>query len=254
MKVCVLASGSKGNATYISTAKVKILVDLGTTSSYTVSKLNEIGVDASEIKAIILTHTHADHTDGLKVFLKHYNPTVYLTKKMYDEIADKSILHNYTLIDSDFNLADLEVEIFKTSHDVADSNGYIFKNNGKSLVYITDTGYIPIKLYDKLKNKTMYIMESNHDIEMLMNGRYPYYLKQRILGDLGHLSNHDSAYHLAHLIGKDTKEIILIHLSEENNDPTIAYDTLIRTLKDNDVLVEHIQISSQNDKTELVEV
>ncbi|MEI3507941.1 MAG: MBL fold metallo-hydrolase [Bacilli bacterium] len=120
------------------------------------------------MKGTLTTHAHSDHTNGLRVFLKKYGPTVYLTEKMDDEL--QIIIDDVYYIDGDIEIEDLIVKPIKTSHDAADFNGYIFISNNKSLMYMTDTGYINIRNYNKLKNHDVYVLESNHDIEMLMNG------------------------------------------------------------------------------------
>ena len=252
MEISVLATGSKGNCTYIKTNHHKILVDLGTTSLYVEKQLKDLNVNPEEIDSIFLTHTHVDHISGLKVFLKKYNPTIFLTHKMYQELIKIVPLNNYYFLEKDTVIDDLIVHVIKTSHDVEDSNGYIFESENKSIVYITDTGYINVKYHKMLANKDFYVMESNHDIRMLMNGKYPYHLKQRIVGDRGHLSNKDSANYLASFIGDKTKGIVLIHLSEENNNPKIAYDTLKSTLERRNKMVNKIMISSQKKHTELI--
>lgn len=254
MKTCVLASGSKGNASYVSSSTTQILVDLGPTSLYVEKKLKEIEVNPDKLDGIIISHTHSDHINGLKVFLKKYPVTLFLTEKMYEDLKNLFPIKNYQIIDDNFKIGDIDVEVIKTSHDASDSNGYIFNNNGKSIVYITDTGYINQKNYKKLMNKNVYLFESNHDIKMLMDGNYPYYLKQRILGDRGHLSNKDSSYYLSKFIGKETKKIVLSHLSEENNKPDIAIKTLKDTLKENDINFDNIEVATQNDRTEVIEV
>ena len=254
IKTSVLASGSKGNCVYIETSNNHILVDIGTTSLYAEKKLREIGVEPNIIDSIFITHTHVDHVAGLKVFLKKYNPTLYLSKIMYDELIKEIPIRDYVLIEDEIQLNDIKVSIIKTSHDAADSNGYIFKYNNKKICYITDTGYINRKYFKVLKDCDIYIMESNHDIEILLNGRYPYHLKQRIISDTGHLSNTDSSYYLSKLSGSNTKCIILTHLSEENNDPVVALNTLKNTLKENDKSVEKLIISKQKERTELIGV
>ena len=249
MKVSVLASGSKGNSSYIETKETKILVDLGMTTLYIEKKLANLDISPEEIDAIILTHTHVDHISGLKVFTKKYNTKVYLTEKMLKDINEIFELKNYEIINDDFKIKDLEIEIIKTSHDASDSNGYIFKNNNKTISYITDTGYINRKYKEKLSNKNLYIMESNHDIKMLQDGKYPYHLKQRVLSDKGHLSNEMCSKYLKEYIGENTKKIILIHLSHENNTEEIALKTLQENLEFKDVI-----ISKQDESTELVEI
>ncbi len=254
LKVCVLASGSKGNCTLIKNDETAILIDLGITSSHAVELLEELMVNPSSLKGILITHTHSDHIAGLKVFLKKYHTPLYLTKKMYDDLSKQFVIDNYHLIDSDFYIDDLLVRVVKTSHDASDSNAYIVSYDNKSVVYITDTGYIKDKNFDKLSNHSAYIMESNHDIDKLMNGSYPYYLKQRILGDSGHLSNKDSSFYLSKFIGDKTKVIFLAHLSEENNDPTLALDTLNSTLKSHNIDFDNIVIASQYERSELIEL
>ncbi|MBP3765826.1 MAG: MBL fold metallo-hydrolase [Bacilli bacterium] len=254
MIVCTLASGSKGNSTYVASSSVKLLLDLGTTSMYVEKKLKSIDVDPNEITGILISHTHSDHINGLKVFIKKYNPTLFLTEKMLNDLKEQFNVTNYVLIDDDFTVGDINVSVIKTSHDASDSNGYILESNGKSVVYVTDTGYINQKNHKKLMNKNVYVFESNHDVEMLMNGNYPYYLKQRILGDKGHLSNKDSAYYLSKFIGNNTKYVVLAHLSHENNDPVIALNTLKDKLKEEDIKFDNIIVSTQEDRTELISI
>ncbi len=254
MKVCVLASGSKGNCTYIETKENKLLVDIGTTSLYAERKLKELEISPKEVNGILITHTHTDHISGIRVFLKKYHTKLYITSKIYEELKKEFQPENYEIINDCFVINDLEIELFRTSHDAPDSHGYILSNRESSLVYITDTGYINIKNHEKLKNKNLYIIESNHDVEMLLNGTYPYQLKQRILGDEGHLSNIDCSNYLSKFIGDKTKDIILIHLSEDNNTKEKALDTLNGVLKKHNQAVENIYVATQHDRTELIEV
>lgn len=252
MLVSVLASGSKGNCTYIQTENHKCLIDVGMSFPYVSNKLKEIDVDPKEIDIIFITHTHTDHINGLKKFMKDIKPNIYLTEKMLGEMSFDLI--NYHLIEDDFSIDEMKVEIIKLSHDTDDINGYILSDNNKSVVYITDTGYINVKNHDRLKNKSIYIMESNHDVNMLMKGRYPYHLKMRILSDRGHLSNKDSANYLSKFIGNDTKYVILAHLSHENNNPDIALNNLKEVLDKKNITRPNIIVATQDDRTELVEV
>lgn len=251
MKVSVLSSGSKGNTTYIESNNAKILIDLGNTSKYVKEKLEDLGVFPGDIDAILITHTHVDHIGGLKIFAKKYNIPVYITEVMH-KILD--YIDNYKLLEDEFDIKDIHVTTIKTSHDAPDSRGYIISSENKSIVYITDTGYINKKYFDILSNRNVYVMESNHDIEMLNNGSYPFNLRQRILSDKGHLSNYDSAKYLSSFIGNNTKCIILAHLSEDNNTEELAYNTLIERLNDSDTHVDNIIIAKQNKETELVKL
>ena len=252
MKVIVLSSGSKGNTTYIESNDTKILIDAGNSCKYISDKLCQLNVNPCELDGILITHTHSDHINGLRVFCKRFDVKVYCTKKMYKDI---NYVTNVEFIESDkIRIKDLDIDVIKTSHDASDSNGYIINCCDKSLVYITDTGYINQKYHDKLRNRNVYIMESNHDIEMLNNGPYPYELRKRIYGDKGHLSNIDSSKYLSDFIGNNTKYVMLAHLSEENNDPMIAYNTLVDKLNEKDCMVDNIIVCKQNEVTEFVEV
>ena len=252
MKVCVLSSGSKGNTTYIETKETKILIDCGNSSKYILTKLQELNIDPQEIDAILITHVHVDHIKGLQVLIKHINPTIYMTKKMYSYL---DYVDNYKFIDNEtFQIKDVNIEVIKTSHDTEDSVGYIVNNDKRSVVYITDTGYINKKYFDILSNRDIYIFESNHDIEMLNNGRYPFELRQRILSDKGHLSNYDSAKYLSKFIGNNTKKIILAHLSEENNTEALALNALNDRLNKEKIAFNNIIIAKQNKETELITI
>lgn len=252
MKVIVLSSGSKGNTTLILTKNTKVLIDCGNTCKYICEKLKKLNIEPNEIDAILITHTHVDHINGLKVFLRKYNTKVYITEKMQPELQ---FIENYQIIEEqNFTINDIKVDIIKTSHDASDSQGFILTNNNKSAVYITDTGYINIKYHEQLKNKELYIFESNHDIEMLNNSKYPFHLRKRILSDKGHLSNYDSAKYLSEFIGENTKYILLAHLSEENNTYELAYETLLDRLNVCGKHVDNIIIAEQNQETELIEL
>ena len=252
MKVIVLSSGSKGNTTYIETKNTKILIDAGNTCKYILEKLEKYNIEPTTIDAILITHTHVDHIKGLPVLLKKINPCVYITEKMHPYME---YLENFCIIDKEtFNIKDLSIEVIKTSHDTEDSVGYIISHNDKSVVYITDTGYINKRYYETLKNKDMYIIESNHDIEMLNNSSYPFATRQRILSDKGHLSNYDSAKYLSNFIGDKTKYILLAHLSEENNTKELAYNTLIDRLNKENIHVDNIIIAEQNKETDYINI
>ena len=253
MKISVLTSGSKGNCTYIGTSKHNILVDIGSSSLSIEKKLRNYGIDPHLIDSVFVTHAHTDHTAGINVFWKKYHPTVYLTDNIFKEANLK--IDDYVNLKEELILDDLRVVPIPTSHDAKDSHGYIFESDGRSVVYMTDTGYISERYHDILKNRTIYIMESNHDVELLMNNsHYPHPLKMRILGDSGHLSNKDSALYLTKFIGEKTKKVFLAHLSEENNTPDIAYLNLKHTLEKKNIKFNDISIAKQSEPTELIEI
>ena len=164
-----------------------------------------------------------------------------------------SFTKDYFTLNDNIYIDDVKVTVIPTSHDAKDSRGYLIESNNKSVVYITDTGYINERYDNLLINKNLYIMESNHDVELLMNNEhYPHYLKMRILGDEGHLSNKDSAHYLSKFIGDNTKKVFLAHLSEENNRPDIAYNNLLQVLEKKQIKFKNIEIAKQNESTELV--
>lgn len=253
MRVCVLASGSEGNVTYIETNKHKVLIDLGTNLKYITNNLSELGVTPNEIDSIFISHIHDDHVKALSSFIKKYDPDLYMTEGMIEEFSDNSILKNYKdlkIFSDDFILDDMKVEIIKTSHDTKDSKGFIITSNDKSVVYITDTGYLNQKFFNKLRNKSVYLFESNHDIEMLINGPYPKWLKDRVGGPTGHLSNKDSSLYLSKIIGKDTKKIVLMHLSHHNNTEERALDTIRETFSEYNVDFDDIICAKQKERIE----
>ncbi len=255
MEVSVLSSGSKGNSVLIQTSNTKILIDLGVTKSYVEEKLEELKVDPNEIKAILITHTHVDHIQGLKVFLKKYHPKLYVNNAILSLLQEYINDFDYVLYEMpSFKIDDLGIEVIKTSHDVEGSVGFIVKNGEKSLVNITDTGYINNRYFKKLSNHDLYIMESNHDVEMLMNGKYPFHLKKRILSDKGHLSNADASYYLSEFIGNKTKTIILAHLSDDNNTYEKAKETLKGVLESKNKKVDNIVVAKQKQRTDMIEV
>ena len=255
MKVCVLSSGSKGNSTLVITDKVKILIDLGTTTSYVEAALNNLNVDVKEISHILITHSHVDHIKGLKVFIKRYNPVILVTEDMKNVLEKELGNFRYEYYeDKKAIIGDLTVNVIKTSHDAEESIGFVLTNNNSSMVYITDTGYINQKYFKILSNNNLYVLESNHDIKMLMDGPYPYYLQQRVRGDKGHLSNKQASDYLCKFIGDNTKKIVFAHISEHNNSYEKVIETFNEELSKNDMIFNDVLIAKQNEATEVIEV
>ncbi|HBA37988.1 MAG TPA: MBL fold metallo-hydrolase [Firmicutes bacterium] len=250
MLVSVLASGSEGNSTYVETEDAKILIDAGMNTKYLKTKLSELEVDTKEIDYVIMTHTHHDHTGALKTFLKRNPAKLVATENMLKELEDIKDYENIIINPDSLEIGKTTVKPFKTSHDAIDSRGYLIEDKTSSLVYMTDTGYLNQKYFEMLSNKNIYIMEANHDVEMLINGSYPKWLKSRILSDHGHLSNNAAGFYLSKLIGPNTKKVILAHLSKENNTEDEAVRTVKKTLKEYEIDFEDIIVAKQRDKTE----
>ncbi len=254
MKICVLASGSKGNATYIETPQTKILFDIGVNVKYITNALADLNVDPNEIEYIFISHSHSDHVKALNTFLKKYHPKVCLTLGILYELEDIKEYDNLLVFDKDIDIADCHIETIKTSHDTNDSRGFIITANDKSVVYLTDTGYLNQKYFKTLANREIYLFESNHDPEMLINGSYPDWLKARIGGAYGHLSNVDSAIYISKLIGPKTQKIVLMHLSEENNTEEKALTTLKETLAAYNIEFSNYTCARQHEKSEVMEL
>ena len=255
MQACILSSGSEGNCTYISTKNHKILLDMGTNAKYIKDHLELIDVNADDIDYVFITHTHKDHVSALPVFIKKYKPTVCISAKMFSELECLKDYDNILLFDNKVELDDNTIiDIIKTSHDAEDSRSFIITNDDKKIVYLTDTGYINQKYFDKLSNCELYLFESNHDVEMLINGPYPKMLKDRILGPKGHLSNKDSSVYLAKLIGDKTKKIVLTHLSSHNNTDELALSTIKETFKEYDIRFKNISCAHQKEMGEIIKV
>lgn len=250
MKIVVLGSGSKGNSTFIDFGKRKILIDVGFSYKQIKEKLETINIDPHNITDLLITHDHTDHTYGLKVFLNKVKPNLYITREVENLILNETYEKSIYLTDEMY-IDDIFIKVIPTSHDSIAANGYLIEQGDESLVYITDTGYINHRNFIYLKDKTYYIIESNHDTEMLINGPYPEYLQRRILSDKGHLSNELCAGYLSRLIGPHTKKIILAHLSESNNTPGLATETVNSILKENNVEFNNIYPASQRELTEV---
>ncbi len=197
------------------------MLDCGLTKKYLLEKMKEVGVDPNRLDALLITHTHSDHIKQLKAF-SHL--PIYSVCPLETGVR----LTPY----ESFEINDLKITPIAASHDAEGCSGYLFEQDETSLIYLTDTGYVSKTNMELMKNLDYYILESNHDVEMLMNTQRPFSLKSRIYSDHGHLCNEDCAYVLSQVIGKKTKEITLAHLSEEANTPTKALDTARLSLKD----------------------
>ncbi len=253
MRIKIISSGSKANCTLISCGSTNLLIDAGPTSSFIISELEKENISPKDITGIIITHTHSDHIKGLKVLVKNSNTSVYITEELLPEIIKIVPPGNIKLIDKAFTLNDIKIELLKMSHDVP-CHGILLTYNEKELVYITDTGYVNKKYIPKLVNKDFYIIETNYNEKMLMEGPYPYTLKQRIIGDSGHMSNKYAGTLLAKCVGPKTKYVYLAHISEHNNEKELALKEVKEELKDIDFEESKIILTDQYVSCEMVEI
>lgn len=241
MRICVLSSGSVGNATIIETEQTAILIDNGLSLKKLQELIKKSEFDENRIEHILITHEHGDHIKGVGVCTRKWKLNVCATAKTIDEMYRKNIIkpgfEQTTAVEKNvwFDLGDLSIMPFRISHDAVDPVGYMIKQGEKTLVYVTDTGYITGDILKTLGNADAYIMETNHNVEMLQMCNRPWSLKQRILDDCGHLSNEDSAYAMSQLIGEKTKHIYLAHLSQDANLPDLAEMTVRHILKEENV-------------------
>ena len=249
MQFKVLASGSKGNCTIVLCDNTNLIIDMGISYLTLKKSLEENSLSFTDFSGILITHCHTDHIKGLGALLKHTKLNIYIPEGMYESLKEYVERDRCIFVEDNFNINDVNIELLHTSHDVPSSVGYVINYHDKSLVYVTDTGYINRKVLNKMIDKNAYIIESNHDEVMLMDGPYPRFLKERVISDRGHLSNKTTSLYLKKIIGAKTKYIVLAHLSEKNNTPDIALSTIKDNINDKDII-----IASQSKGTEVIEV
>ena len=249
MKVVVLSSSSAGNSTFVEMNNVKFLIDAGLQYGVLKEKLYEISVDPKELDFIIVTHAHIDHIRCIHSFNRIYGTPIFISKDTLDEYYKKDYLKEVVLFDELDNIMGIKFDKIPISHDKK-GFGFVFEYNGVSLAYMADTGIINSKFHEKLKNKTVYLFESNHDVTMEMNGTKDYATKVRNIGDMGHLSNEQCAMYLSHFVGNNTKVVMLIHISEHDNTHELAYEVNRKSL-DNKV---QLYLSNKDQISKTIEV
>lgn len=233
MKFALLASGSKGNACLIKANDQTIMIDCGTTQRYLKDNFQRLQFDPSSLLGLLITHTHSDHVKAINLFS---NIPTYAHQDSH-----LGVYHHVEPL-CPFELGNFHILPIPTSHDSEGALGYVIESENEKLVYITDTGYFKDELFDYIRNADYYIFESNHDVELLMQTNRPWHVKQRIISDYGHLCNEDSARVLANVIGDQTKEIVLAHLSEEGNTPHHALKMLHETFQKYQIDTSKIRI------------
>ncbi|MCK4764464.1 MAG: MBL fold metallo-hydrolase [Candidatus Aminicenantes bacterium] len=238
IEVCSLSSGSNGNAFFVKTGADAFLVDAGISCKQICLRLEQIGVSPNDLKAIFITHEHSDHVRGLRVFLKRFQVPVYITEKTYDRI-EASIAEpglNFIKADDTIKLNDTLIRSLPKCHDAVDPTLFCFHYKGKKISIVTDAGCACENVIESVKDADILFLESNYDEDMLRWGIYPPYLKRRIAGDYGHLSNnHAGSLILDHASSK-LKHVFLSHLSENNNTPETALHTFLSIIKERDDL------------------
>lgn len=238
-KVLPLFSGSKGNSWYISHSGGALLIDAGRSCKQLTAALNDNGIDPKTIEAIFVTHEHSDHVNGLRVFANKYDLPVYMTEGTRKAVYKKKFADEktrcYVIGDEGIDLSTMHIDRFPISHDCAEGCGFIVDMGGKKYALATDLGYISEEAERALTGCDAVTIESNHDVNMLTMGSYPYELKRRILSDIGHLSNAACSTLLPRLVKSGTTRFFLAHLSRENNMPEIALRESLNVLFDNNM-------------------
>lgn len=227
--LCSLVSGSSGNSSLVSYKGTHILVDCGMSGKRLEQLLSGLGLRGSDISAILVTHEHIDHVSGVGVVSRRFDLPVYATCGTHFAMDIGSMREEnikYIEPDRPFEIGEIGVNPFCIPHDAADPVGYRFFCGEKKLAVATDIGVMTNEIFDSLSGSESIILEANHDIEMLKNGSYPQQLKARILSNTGHMSNELAAKTALALAKRGTKRIMLAHLSNENNTPKLAYDTV----------------------------
>lgn len=233
MRLVSIASGSSGNCIYAGSENTHILIDAGISNKRIELGLSEIGLKAGEISGVVVTHEHSDHTKGLGILARKYGVPIYGTAETLTEIGKMKYLGEYPseLLrpiqpDVDFLIGDLELKPFSIDHDAANPVAYRIQHGKKSIAVATDIGHYTQYTIDHLQGLDALLLESNHDLNMLQAGPYPYYLKRRIMGDYGHLSNENAGRLLNCILHENLKKILLGHLSKENNYEELAFETV----------------------------
>ena len=232
LTVCVLASGSKGNAIYVSDGQTAFLIDAGLSGVEIERRLGSRGLAPDRLQAIVVSHEHADHINGVGVLSRRYRLPVYLNRKTAGAAKRIGRLHRVNTFDCGtvFHIDNLHIHPFSLSHDAEDPAGFTVQTNGIKIGLATDLGVATAMVTEHLKGCRALILEANHDTRMLIDGPYPWPLKQRIQSRLGHLSNTDSRQLLCDVAHADLEHVILAHLSETNNTPDTALNAIAPAL------------------------
>lgn len=256
--ITVLASGSRGNSTVISSSRTRLLIDCGLSCKETFRRMQAKGIDPRSLTAVLITHEHADHVGGLHVTAKKLKITVYMTGATHDawQRSFKDGAGNRVRAERlerfeagrRFQVGDIDVLPFTTPHDAADPVGFTFSTEGIKLGYVTDLGHMPANVREHLRGCNGLMIESNHDLEMLRVGPYPWVVKQRVMSRVGHLSNDALAEFLATDYDGKAAFLILAHLSEQNNLPEVARMAAERALGERRNLWQNrVLLASQNE-------
>ena len=265
MRMCSIASGSSGNCIYIGSDTTHLLVDVGISGKKAAEGVESLGIRMDELDGILITHEHNDHVNGLGVLARKYQIPIYATNGTIQAIhrmdnlgtIEEDLFHPIR-VQEKFTLKDITVNSMRISHDAAEPVAYKFSCDGQKAAVITDLGTYDDYIVDNLRGMDALLMEANHDVHMLEVGPYPYYLKQRILGEHGHLCNEASGRLLSEILHDNIKAVMLGHLSKENNMPELAYETVRLEITNSDTPYRaddfKIMVAKRSERSEVIEI
>lgn len=255
MKICVLGSGSSGNATFVEHQSTRLLIDAGLRAKEIVDRLSRIDVDPSTLDGIFISHEHHDHIGGAGPLARKFKIPIYISPKALDHTSSalQHLAHVPIGADLPMQVGSITVTPFSTPHDSVDPLAFALRAGSSRICIVTDVGFIPEAVRVRLRNADLLVIESNHDLEMLRTGPYPWALKQRVMSNFGHLSNEALSYFFSEYLDGFQRRILLTHLSRQNNHPQIAYVSAMRALEKKCGDVE-IHISLQDELSDLLEI
>ncbi len=257
VSLTVLASGSHGNCSVLASSRTRILVDAGLSCRETFRRMHLTGESALNLSAILISHEHSDHVAGVAVLARKLNVPVYMTGATYqawqrwarENPGDKPVLNKWEVFEAGrrFSIGDIAVAPFTIPHDAVDPVGFTFRAEGIQIGIVTDLGYMPASVADHIRGSDGLVIESNHDVEMLRGGPYPWAVKQRVMSRVGHLSNDALAQFFASDYDGSAAFVVLAHLSEQNNHPDLARSAAERALAPRrDLLRNRLMLASQH--------
>lgn len=256
MEISLLASGSKGNAVYVKSGETRLLIDAGLSAVELLRRLGMIGVDGKELDAILISHEHSDHIRGAGTLARKLKIPVLVSSPTRQ--ASANLLKKTESIEFEsgrsFGFRDLMIEPFPTTHDATDPVGFAIESKEGRIGFATDLGIVTRLVTEKLKGCRFLVLEANHDEDMLMNGPYPWHLKQRIKSKHGHISNTESVQLLAELLHEDLEGVFLAHLSEVNNSPELPHAAASKLLSAQNCCSPRLLIGTQNQPSEMLAI
>jgi len=255
MRICVLGSGSSGNSTFVEHQSTRLLVDAGLRAKELVERLSKIEIDPSTLTGILISHEHHDHIGGAGPLARKYKIPIYISSRALQHTsAALQHLMNFPLrADIPIQIGDIIVTPFSTPHDSIDPLAFALRGGMTRICIVTDIGFISDNIRQRIMSADLLAIESNHDLEMLKTGPYPWSLKQRVMSNFGHLSNDALAYYLGEHFDGTERKVILTHLSRQNNHPQIAYVSATRALEKKSKNTD-LHLSLQDEISELVEI